>query len=124
MADKNKLKAARLERRQFRTRKNIFGAPERPRLSVFRSDKHIYAQLIDDFAGKTLVSVASTSADVRGADLKNGGNVAAAKKVGKAIAEKAKSLGITKVAFDRGGRMYHGRIKALADAAREGGLKF
>ena len=124
MADKNKTKAARLERRQFRTRKNIFGDTERPRLSVFRSDKHIYAQLIDDHSGKTLASVASTSADVRGGDLKNGGNIAAAKKVGKAIAEKAKAAGITKVAFDRGGRMYHGRIKALADAAREGGLKF
>jgi large subunit ribosomal protein L18 len=124
MADKNKLKAARLERRQFRTRKNIFGDTERPRLSVFRSDKHIYAQLIDDHTGKTLASAASTSADVRGADLKNGGNVAAAKKVGQAIAAKAKAAGISKVAFDRGGRMYHGRIKALADAAREGGLKF
>jgi large subunit ribosomal protein L18 len=124
MADKNKDKAARLERRQFRTRKNIFGTPERPRLSVFRSDKHIYAQLIDDYAGKTLVAVASTAGEVRGAELKNGGNVAAAKKVGKAIAERAKSIGVTKVAFDRGGRMYHGRIKALADAAREGGLKF
>jgi large subunit ribosomal protein L18 len=124
MADKNKLKAQRLERRQFRTRKNIFGEPERPRLSVFRSDKHIYAQLIDDYAGKTLVSVASTSADIRGAELKNGGNIAAAQKVGQTIAERAKSMGITKVAFDRGGRMYHGRIKALADAARKGGLKF
>jgi large subunit ribosomal protein L18 len=124
MADKNKLKAQRLERRQFRTRKNIFGTPERPRLSVFRSDKHIYAQLVDDFAGKTIVSVASTSGEVRGAELKNGGNIAAAKQVGRVIAEKAKSLGVTKVAFDRGGRMYHGRIKALADAAREGGLKF
>src|SRR5436190_10626859 len=103
MADKNKLKAARLERRQFRTRKNIFGEPERPRLSVFRSDKHIYAQLIDDYAGKTLVSVASTSAELRGTELKNGGNIAAAKKVGRTIAEKAKSMGITKVAFDRGG---------------------
>ena len=124
MADKNKLKAHRLERRQFRTRKNIFGDSERPRLSVFRSDKHIYAQLIDDHTGKTLAMVTSTSAEVRGADLKNGGNIAAAKKVGKAIAEKAKAAGITKVAFDRGGRQYHGRVKALADAAREGGLKF
>ena len=124
MADKNQLKAARFERRKFRTRKNIFGGPERPRLSVFRSDKHIYAQLINDFDGKTLASVASTSAEVRGADLKNGGNIAAAKKVGAAIAAKAKEIGVTKVAFDRGGRMYHGRIKALADAAREGGLQF
>ena len=123
MADKNKLKAARLERRRFRTRKSIFGTTERPRLSVFRSDKHIYAQLIDDLAGKTLVAISSGKGDVRG-ELKNGGNVAAAKKVGAAIAAKAKEMGVTKVAFDRGGRMYHGRIKALADAAREGGLKF
>ena len=124
MADKNKLKAQRLERRQFRTRKNIFGTPERPRLSVFRSDKHIYAQLVDDFQGTTIAAAASTDGEVRGGDLKNGGNVAAAKKVGATIAAKAKEIGVTKVAFDRGGRMYHGRIKALADAAREGGLKF
>jgi large subunit ribosomal protein L18 len=124
MADKNKDKAARLERRRFRTRKNIFGSPQRPRLSVFRSDKHIYAQLINDFDGQTLASVASTSSELRGAELKNGGNIAAAKMVGAAIAAKAKSIGITKVSFDRGGRMYHGRIKALADAAREGGLQF
>src|SRR5688500_20303720 len=123
MADKQKDKAARLERRRFRTRKSIFGTTERPRLSVFRSDKHIYVQLIDDHAGKTLVAVSSAKGEVRG-DLKNGGNVNAAKKVGAAIAVKAKELGVTKVAFDRGGRMYHGRIKALADAAREGGLKF
>jgi large subunit ribosomal protein L18 len=91
---------------------------------VFRSSKHIYAQLIDDMAGKTLVYVGSSAAEVRGADLKNGGNIAAAKVIGRAIAERAKGLGITKVAFDRGGRMYHGRVKALADAAREGGLQF
>lgn len=124
MADKNKDKAARLERRRHRTRKTIFGSAERPRLSVFRSDKHIYAQLINDLDGKTLAAVASTSGELRGAELKNGGNVAAAKKVGAAIAAKAKSIGVTKVAFDRGGRMYHGRIKALADAAREAGLQF
>jgi len=124
MADKQQMKAARFERRRFRTRKSIFGSPERPRLSVFRSDKHIYAQIINDFDGKTLAAVASTSADLRGAELKNGGNIAAAKKVGAAIAAKAKEIGVTKVAFDRGGRMYHGRIKALADAAREAGLQF
>ena len=123
MADKNILKAERLERRQFRVRKNVFGSAERPRLSVFRSDKHIYAQLVDDHAGKTLASISTTKADVRG-ELKNGGNVAAAKKVGAAIAARAKEIGITKVAFDRGGRMYHGRIKALAEAARAAGLKF
>jgi large subunit ribosomal protein L18 len=124
MADKNKDKAKRLERRKWSIRARIFGSPERPRLSVFRSDKHIYAQLIDDYAGKTLVAAASTHDDVRGTELKNGGNVAAAKKVGLAIAERAKAAGITAVAFDRGGRKYHGRVKALADAAREGGLKF
>ena len=123
MADKNVQKAERLQRRKYRVRKSVFGSTERPRLSVFRSDKHIYAQLIDDHAGRTLASASSTLDDVRG-ELKNGGNVAAAKKVGLAIAEKAKAAGITKVAFDRGGRMYHGRIKALADAAREAGLQF
>src|SRR5436305_652048 len=123
MADKNKLKAKRLERRKWNVRVGLYGTPERPRLSVYRSSKHIYAQLIDDHAGKTLAAVASTVGEVRG-DLKNGGNIAAAKAIGNAIAEKAKSIGVTKVAFDRGGRMYHGRVKALADAAREGGLKF
>ena len=123
MADKNKLKAKRLQRRKFSVRKAIFGSGERPRLSVFRSDKHIYAQVINDFDGKTLAAASSVSAEVRG-DLKNGGNIEAAKRVGKAIADKAKSAGITMVSFDRGGNRYHGRIKALADAAREGGLKF
>src|SRR4051812_41391445 len=121
MADKNVMKAQRLERRRYRVRKSVFGSPQRPRLSVFRSDKHIYAQLIDDFAGRTLASASSTLDDVCG-ELKNGGNVAAAKQVGRAIAEKAKAAGITLVSFDRGGRQYHGRIKALADAAREAGL--
>ena len=124
MADKNKAKQMRLERRKWSLRSRLSGSAERPRLSVFRSDKHIYAQVIDDMSGRTLVAVASTSAEVRGADLKNGGNIAAAKAIGKAIAERAKAAGITKVAFDRGGRQYHGRIKALADAAREGGLQF
>ena len=125
MADTNKDKAKRLLRRKYSIRNGgLFGTPERPRLSVFRSSKHIYAQLIDDHAGKTLAYVGSNVADVRGAELKNGGNIAAAKVIGKAIAERAKSLGITKVAFDRGGRKYHGRVKALADAAREGGLQF
>ena len=122
-ADKNKFKTQRLERRKRHIRKNVFGTPERPRLAVFRSDKHIYAQVIDDYAGRTLAAASSTHVDVRG-DLKNGGNVEAAKRVGKAIAQRAKAAGIAQVAFDRGGRMYHGRVKALADAAREGGLKF
>ena len=124
MPDKNKAKQMRLERRKWSLRSRLTGTSERPRLSVFRSDKHIYAQVIDDLAGKTLVAVASTNTEVRGADLKNGGNIAAAKAIGKAIAERAKAAGITKVAFDRGGRQYHGRVKALADAAREGGLQF
>jgi large subunit ribosomal protein L18 len=123
MADKQKEKALRLQRRQWSVRNSLSGTAERPRLAVFRSDKHIYAQLIDDLAGRTLASAASTSAEVRG-ELKNGGNVEAAKRVGKAIAQRAKAAGITAVAFDRGGRKYHGRVKALADAAREGGLKF
>ena len=123
MSDKNKDKQRRLERRKYSLRSNLFGSPERPRLSVYRSSKHIYVQLIDDYAGKTLASVASTNTEVRG-DLKNGGNIAAAKQAGKAIAEKAKQIGVTKVCFDRGGRQYHGRVKALADAAREAGLQF
>ncbi len=123
MADKQKAKQVRLQRRKWSTRSTLFGTPERPRLSVFRSDKHIYAQVIDDHSGNTLVAVSTTAADVRG-DLANGGNIEAAKRVGKTIAERAKAAGITKVAFDRGGRKYHGRVKALADAAREGGLSF
>src|SRR6185312_1303295 len=123
MADKNKDKARRLERRKHHVRKTVFGTPERPRMSVYRSSKHIYVQLIDDYAGRTLASVATTDADARG-DLKNGGNINAAKRAGQAIAEKAKQIGVTRVAFDRGGRKYHGRVKALADAAREGGLQF
>ena len=123
MADRQREKQKRLERRKFGIRNTLFGSTDRPRLSVFRSDKHIYAQLIDDYAGRTLAAAGSTLADVRG-DLKNGGNVEAAKRVGRAIAERAKSIGVTKVAFDRGGRKYHGRVKALADAAREGGLQF
>jgi large subunit ribosomal protein L18 len=121
--DKNKDRAERLLRRKYGIRKNVFGTPERPRLSVYRSSKHIYAQVIDDHDGKTLASASSTVEGVRG-DLKNGGNIEAAKRVGKAIAQKAIEAGVKMVAFDRGGRKYHGRVKALADAAREGGLKF
>jgi large subunit ribosomal protein L18 len=122
MADKNRDKQVRLTRRKFNLRATLFGTAERPRLSVFRSDKHISAQVIDDYAGRTLVS-ATSSAEVRG-ELKNGGNIEAAKRVGKTIAQRAKAAGITKVAFDRNGRKYHGRVKALADAAREAGLSF
>ncbi|WP_428937126.1 50S ribosomal protein L18 [Fontivita pretiosa] len=123
MADKNKMKRARLLRRKWSVRKRVFGTPQRPRLSVYRSDKHIYAQVIDDYAGRTLVSASSLSPEVRGG-LPNGGNIAAARAVGKAIAERALAAGVKKVAFDRGGRKYHGRVKALADAAREAGLDF
>jgi large subunit ribosomal protein L18 len=123
MADKQKKKQKRLDRRKWNIRNHLSGTTERPRLSVFRSDKHIYAQVIDDIAGRTLASAASTNADVRG-ELKTGANVEAAKRVGRAIAERAKAVGVAQVAFDRGGRKYHGRVKALADAAREGGLKF
>ncbi len=123
MADKNKEKAKRLQRRHFSVRKSLFGSVERPRLSVYRSGKHIYAQVINDFEGRTLAAASSVHDDVRG-ELKTGANVEAAKRVGKAIAERAKAVGVQAVAFDRGGRQYHGRIKALADAAREGGLKF
>ena len=95
----------------------------RPRLSVFRSSKHIYAQLIDDQAGKTIASASSIEKDLRGS-LKSGADVAAATAVGKLVAERAKKAGVGKVIFDRGGYIYHGRVKALADAAREGGLEF
>lgn len=102
-----------------RIRKRLRGTAERPRLAVFRSLKHINAQLIDDDAGKTIVSASSME---KGAA--NGGNVAGAKAIGKLIAERAKEKGVASVVFDRGGFLYHGRIKALADAAREGGLQF
>jgi large subunit ribosomal protein L18 len=123
MADKNLLKTKRLVRRKYSIRKVLSGTAERPRLTVYRSAKHIYAQVIDDIAGKTLASASSVEAEVRG-ELKHGANIAAAKKVGAAVAAAAKAAGVTQVAFDRNGRMYHGRVKALADAAREAGLKF
>ena len=123
MADKQQKKQQRLQRRKWSIRNHLAGTPERPRLSVYRSDKHIYAQIIDDVAGRTLVAAATTEKDLRG-DLPNGGNVKAAVTIGRAIAERGKAAGITQVAFDRGGRKYHGRVKALADAAREGGLQF
>jgi large subunit ribosomal protein L18 len=123
MSDKNVKKQIRLQRRKYGIRKSVSGTAERPRLAVFRSGKHIYAQVINDLLGQTLASASSRSEEVRG-DLKHGANVAAAKRVGGAIAERAKAAGVELVAFDRGGNRYHGRIKALADAAREGGLKF
>ena len=105
-----------------RIRKRMVGTPERPRLNVYRSLNHIYAQVIDDLHGKTLVS-ASTVEGAK-ASKRPGGNVASAKEIGKRIAERAKEKGIAKVVFDRGGYLYHGRIKALADAARAAGLQF
>jgi len=105
-----------------RIRKKILGTSERPRLNVYRSLNHVYVQLIDDLKGATLVS--ANSAEGKKGERRTGGNVAAAKAVGKAIAERAKAKGITKAVFDRGGYLYHGRVKALADAAREAGLKF
>jgi large subunit ribosomal protein L18 len=115
-------KTARLKR-QARVRKKITGSPKRPRLNVFKSAKHIYAQLIDDTTGNTLLS-ASTVMDTVSADLKYTGNIDAAKKVGSIIAQKALENEITHVVFDRNGFLYHGRIKALAEAARENGLSF
>ncbi len=106
-----------------RIRHKISGSSERPRLCVYRSLNHIYAQVIDDTRGKTLVSASTVEKEVRGA-VKSSGNILAAKVVGKAVAERARSKGIEAVVFDRGGYLYHGRVKALADAARESGLKF
>jgi large subunit ribosomal protein L18 len=105
-----------------RIRKKIQGTPERPRLNVYRSLNHIYVQLIDDLAGTTLVS--ACSAEGKKGERKAGGNLGAAKSVGQQIAERAKAKGIEKAVFDRGGYIYHGRVKALAEAAREAGLKF
>lgn len=106
-----------------RIRKNLSGTPVRPRLAVFRSNKHIYAQIIDDAKGTTLIAASTLDAGAK-KDLKNGGNVEAAKAVGKLIAQRAKVKGIEAVLFDRGGYLYHGRVRALAEAAREAGLKF
>jgi len=116
--DTTKVKAKRKLRRKIRVRKHVLGSSERPRLSVFRSLSHIYAQIIDDTTGKTLVSASSVEAKAVG------GNKAAATEIGKRLAEKAKAAGIGKVAFDRNGFKYHGRVKALADGARAGGLQF
>ncbi|MEM6313141.1 MAG: 50S ribosomal protein L18 [Planctomycetota bacterium] len=124
MSNKVIAKNKRHTRRKFSIRNSVSGTPERPRLSVFRSNKHIEAQIIDDIDGKTLAAASSKQAGILGADAKHGGDLDAAKKVGVAIAEKAKSAGVTKIVFDRNGRRYHGRVKALADAAREGGLEF
>ncbi|MCU1357409.1 MAG: ribosomal protein [Acidimicrobiales bacterium] len=120
MSDSAKKNREARIRRHRRVRKKVKGTSERPRLAVFRSNKHIAAQIIDDRAGTTLVAAATTEPAVTG----SGGNVAAATQIGELLAERAKAAGITTVVFDRGGNLYHGRIAALADAAREGGLEF
>ncbi|MBF6356133.1 50S ribosomal protein L18 [Nocardia higoensis] len=118
VATKRRLSKAR---RHFRLRKKVEGTTERPRLIVHRSSRHLHAQLVDDSVGKTIASASSIEADVRAVD---GDKTAKGKKVGELIAARAKAAGIEAVVFDRGGHDYHGRIAALADAAREGGLKF
>jgi|SRR5699024_449099 len=114
-------KSERRSRLKMRIRKTVSGTPERPRMAVYRSNKEIYAQIIDDVEGKTLVSASSKDKDI---DTSNKTKTEVAALVGKAIAEKAVKAGVEKVAFDRGGYLYHGRVKSLADGAREGGLKF
>lgn len=109
--------------RHLRVRKHLSGTASRPRLNVFRSDKHIYAQVIDDFAGHTLVSASTVDVEVRGA-AKGRNKTEQAKVVGRVVAERALDAGVKEVVFDRGGYKYHGRVKALADAAREAGLVF
>ncbi len=119
--DKCIAKTVRRTRRKQGLRKTLSGTPSRPRLSVYRSLQHIYAQLIDDLAGRTVAS--ASSLDV-GEVARKGGNVGAAKEIGKALAERAKKAGVDAIVFDRNGFRYHGRIKAVAEGAREGGLKF
>ncbi|MDA0803364.1 MAG: 50S ribosomal protein L18 [Planctomycetota bacterium] len=118
--DKNIIKSQQRARRKKGLRKRVLGTPDRPRLSVYRSLNHMYAQVIDDLAGRTLAS--ASSRDIK--DLATTGNVAAAAQVGKVIADRAKQAGFSKIVFDRNGFRYHGRVKALAAAAREGGLQF
>lgn len=127
---KPEIKVEKRLKRKKRVRKKVWGTPERPRLSVFRSKKEIYAQIIDDSAGHTLVACSSLTPEIREKikELKEKGEIKnkidIALLVGKYLAEKAKAKGITKVVFDRGGYKYHGRVKALAEGAREGGLEF
>lgn len=116
-------KRRRFARRQVRVRKKVSGTSQRPRLNVFRSNAHIYAQIIDDTEGQTLASACSLEKTIK-ETVSSGGSIEAAKAVGMKLAERAKAVNITSVVFDRGGRLYHGRVKALADASREGGLNF
>ena len=119
--DKNKAKAARLKRRQRRVRGKIFGTPERPRLRVVRTNANTYAMIVDDTQGKTLVSASTLEAEFKGTHTSN---KEAAEKVGELVGKRAIEAGIKAVRFDRGGRIYHGRVKALADGARAAGLEF
>jgi large subunit ribosomal protein L18 len=121
MADKAKKHFNDRLRRHRRVRKKMRGTPQRPRLAVYRSNKHISAQVIDDLSGATLAAASTVEADLRSA---TGGNIDAATTVGTLVAERAKAAGIDAVVFDRGGFRYHGRVAALADAARDGGLEF
>ncbi|PKQ15861.1 MAG: 50S ribosomal protein L18 [Actinobacteria bacterium HGW-Actinobacteria-7] len=121
--DKLKAKQAALARRHRRVRGKVNGMPERPRLCVNRTNAHIYAQVIDDKNGLTVASASSLDSEMKAA-LKSGSNIEAAKAVGEALGRRALEAGITEVVFDRGGRLYHGRVKALADGARSAGLKF
>ncbi len=111
------------KKRHFRVRKKVTGTPDKPRLNVYRSVKHIYAQIVDDNSGITLASASTVDKELKG-KVSTGGNIEAAKTVGVLVAKRASDKGIAQVVFDRGGYLYHGRVKALADAAREGGLKF
>ncbi|MBK7404487.1 MAG: 50S ribosomal protein L18 [Phycisphaerales bacterium] len=120
--DSQKVKQVRRTRRRAGIRKRVIGTPERPRLCVYKSLNHVYAQIVDDLAGRTITS-ASTRDKAFGAS-SGTGNTAAAEAIGSLIAQKAKAAGISSVAFDRGGFRFHGRVKALADAARKGGLEF
>ncbi|MDO8914561.1 MAG: 50S ribosomal protein L18 [Coriobacteriia bacterium] len=121
--DKLKAKAAALARRQRRVRGKVRGDASRPRLRVTRSSAHIYAQVIDDVAGVTIASASSVDTELR-STLKSGSNIDAAKAVGETVGRRAMEKGVSEVVFDRGGRLYHGRVKALADGARSAGLKF
>ena len=123
-AKKIKAKRSRLERAHRRVRKNVAGTAERPRLAVYKSLRYVYAQVIDDASGRTLAHASSAEADLRSGVEASASSLEAAKAVGQALAERAKEQGIESVVFDRGGYIYHGKVKALADAAREKGLKF
>jgi len=122
-ANSAKAKSGALRRRRRRVRKKVKGSASRPRLAVYRSLNNIYAQMVDDDAQRTLVAASSRSKEIR-SELKSGGNVEAARAVGRLVAQKALENNIRRVVFDRGGRLYHGRVKALAEGAREAGLEF